>query len=469
MKIFTSIKANPERYLLFLLFIITVLPRFLGLGYSEFYGDETKVLYLNKSVTAPQFFLNQRKGPVSFGVAWFVENLTGGYDELAIRLPFAVAGTMSVFVLYLVVRKWFGWQTALIAALLFSVNGLFIAFSRTAQYQAFLWLFGLSAIWYAQRGRVLFSGAFLGLCLLTHYDGLFFILPTLLSLWERGLSRRAFGRRVVGFAAVGALVAGAFYAPYLLGGYFSENTVGYITRRLNGESPFSIAALTYLLYNPFVLSIPLLLLGLGVFVLKVVSRNLKLVLGSWLLLPLVSFIFIFSDPGTHIQQFVIPLVIMAAAVLYKMYSFSARLGIQGVLTGIAAVTASGYLYYNFMAFIPAFDKGYPWEESYLIDRESDLYIYGFTYHRGWKQVSEHLKESGAKTFYTNDNVTIASYYLLGIPADKQEPHFYVEIAKNQMFRPLNRAVFGSYEYVLDAVIRTEGSDTAKIYKRLEVI
>src|SRR3989344_7879951 len=226
-----------EKLFLVILFLITILPRFIGLGYSEFYGDETKAIYWNKAVPATQFLLNQRKGPVQFLVVWFMEKVSGGFGEFAIRLPFAVAGTLAVFVLYFVVRKWFNWRVAFIAAFLFSINGIFIAFSRTAQYQSFLWLFGFLAIWAAQNKKFFFAGVFLALGFLSHYDAVFFVVPvlyTLLPYFKKDLKNLAH------FVIPLVLLVGSFYAPYFLGGYFGNYTSSYIQKRISQqESAFS--------------------------------------------------------------------------------------------------------------------------------------------------------------------------------------------------------------------------------------
>lgn len=175
-------KLKVERYVLTFILLITVLLRFPGLGYSHFYGDETKTLYWDKRIPAKEFFLNQRKGPVQFFVVWAVETITGGFDELAVRMPFAVAGTVSVFIFYLILKSWFNKRVGYIGAFLFATNGFFVAFSKTAQYQSLLWLFGLLAVLFAEysvkksRHKKLYlvlSGLSLGLGFLSHYDAIF--------------------------------------------------------------------------------------------------------------------------------------------------------------------------------------------------------------------------------------------------------------------------------------------------------
>src|SRR5689334_61102 len=126
-------QKSKERFLILFLLIISAVPRFWGLGASHFYGDETKTLYLDKTIPAITYFLDQRKGPMQFFVTWVVEKLSGGFSELWMRLPFAIAGLLSVLVFYLLVKKLFDYKVAFVASLLYSFSGFSITFSRTVQ------------------------------------------------------------------------------------------------------------------------------------------------------------------------------------------------------------------------------------------------------------------------------------------------------------------------------------------------
>src|SRR3989338_2621199 len=183
-----------------LLFISGYL-RFAQLGYSDFYGDETKTLYFRKDVSATNFLLDQRKGPVQFISSWVVEKVTGEFSEAYIRFPFAFAGLLSVIAVYIFVRLLFGFKSALISTALFSLNGFMLAFSRTAQYQSFLILFGLLSIILAylffkelgikNRYYLFLSAFFLGLAFLSHYDAFFFVLVTIFFLAKKVIPEKS--------------------------------------------------------------------------------------------------------------------------------------------------------------------------------------------------------------------------------------------------------------------------------------
>ena len=129
-------------------FLVTVIYaawiRFQDLGYSEYQGDEILTLdfvgHLQRGKFA-EYLLTRDKGPLQYIVNLFTYKLTGGLDEFWIRLPYALAGMLFVWVIFEVTRRvaknnWAG----IIAAWLAASNGLFIAFSRITQYQAFVQL-----------------------------------------------------------------------------------------------------------------------------------------------------------------------------------------------------------------------------------------------------------------------------------------------------------------------------------------
>ncbi|MEA2020157.1 MAG: glycosyltransferase family 39 protein [Patescibacteria group bacterium] len=116
--------------------------RLQDLGYAEYQGDEILTLdfrYFQGSFI--QYLLSRDKGPLQFVINWLTYNLTGTWEEWIIRLPYALAGIAFVYVLFEVTRKltknnWAG----ILSAALAGTNGLFIAFSRITQYQAFVQL-----------------------------------------------------------------------------------------------------------------------------------------------------------------------------------------------------------------------------------------------------------------------------------------------------------------------------------------
>src|SRR3989344_7139823 len=101
---FFKLKLSKTEFIsLILLLSVTVILRFPQLGYSHFYGDETKAIFYNKSISITDFLLDQRKGPLQFVITWLTENTFNGFKDNYIRLPFALSGFLSIIIFYLIV------------------------------------------------------------------------------------------------------------------------------------------------------------------------------------------------------------------------------------------------------------------------------------------------------------------------------------------------------------------------------
>lgn len=463
--------------ILFVVIIASVL-RVSQLGYSHFYGDEVKTLYLDKTVPAASFFLDQRKGPIQFIVVWITEKVSGGFDEFWIRLPFALASIVSVFVFYLLLRKIFNSTlVSLISSILFALNGFYIAFGRTAQYQSFYILFGLLAFYFLAKALkdlksntvfYFLSGISLGLAFLSHYDAVFFLVP--MTVYYITYSWGKFNlRQIVSFLLPFLIITLPFYLPYILFGYFDENTVGYIAKRIIGknyavnDSLYSIS-----IYNPlytffvFLLFVPFAIKSFSV-------RNLFLLV--WLVLPLVVFEMVFRNPGTHIHNYVIPIIIVIGL---GVSSFISKLKFVGYV--IVAVMFFYVLAIQSMVFIPGFSTGYPYKDTTFYglpvpaaNTDKHLFLYGFPYYRGWDKISVYVKNNrDFSSYYTNEDTDISTYYLRGLPVTPPGsnflPKYYIYIQDSQVFNLPSAGWIFSYEIIEYIDLGKEGF--AKILRKL---
>jgi len=121
------------------LIVVSLVLRFVELGYSNFQGDEILTLckYTDyKSVLQfLAYLLGQQKGPVQYLITCAYSLFDPSFSsELAIRLPFAIANLAALACFFLLVRHLFSLQTAIYASFLFAINGIFIAFARIGQY-----------------------------------------------------------------------------------------------------------------------------------------------------------------------------------------------------------------------------------------------------------------------------------------------------------------------------------------------
>ena len=439
-KIISLISNNKIEFLsLVILGLISFYLRFTDLGFHHFYGDEVKTLFLRKDESAFDFLMEQRKGPVQFIMVWVVEKLVG-FDEYFMRLPFAIFGLILLYVFYYFVRKTLNqdFKVSIFSTFLVSLNGIYIAFSRTAQYQMVYLVFGfLSLIFFhkylnSEKKNLkiinfVLACLFFTLGLLTHYDVLFFLLPVLLIFnnYKKAL--------LMFFCS--AATSLLFYAPQIYFGFFGTNTAGYLAKRIVGKEYLpSFTPYTFLLYNPLYLYLVVLLI-LAILGYYLSSKEEKASLGKWFFIPFILLDFFVLVPGTHVHNYLFPLFIFAGIAFSKIKS---KLAIPALVLFLTAVTLT-----EAQVFLPKFNLGYPFADSSLmginvqkLNKGYSTPIYGFVYNRDWKEIAEFMKkQKRVPSFTTNENKVVAEYYLFGYSFTDYDPYkpaeYYIEITNSQ--------------------------------------
>ncbi|MEK6614574.1 MAG: glycosyltransferase family 39 protein [Bacteroidota bacterium] len=114
----------------------------------------------------------------------FVWTKVFGLSEAAIRLPFVVAGIVSVALAFLIAKKWFGFATACFSSLTLAILDFPILYSQLARPYSFGLFFSLLATWcwtnllFGSGKRIFLKATLYGtataLCMLTHYFAFFF-------------------------------------------------------------------------------------------------------------------------------------------------------------------------------------------------------------------------------------------------------------------------------------------------------
>ena len=430
-------KLSFEQTFLLLLVIVSFSVRVSGLGYSHYYGDEIKTLYLDKTVAASDFLLDQRKGPVQFVVTWVMEKISGGYNETWIRLPFSLASVLSVTVLYFVVKKLFGNTAAYFSTTIYAFSGFSVAFGRTAQYQSFLMLFGFLSLLFIllskQKQKKIYlpiSALFWSLSVYSHYDGIFFLIPLVLIYVENKKDTVHF---IKYFLLPSVLFLLPFYLPYIIKGYLASNTINYVSRRVSGDGYLPNSSLyTTGVYNPLYVFFIFMLTGFFSFFIKG-ERKLSIV-QIWFIAALAFYEVIIKNPGTHIQNYLLPLIILSGVMLSKAGKYVRH-----------AAVALFFLYagISFFTFVPSLNTGYPWKQSNFlglrvnkIEKKYQLFLYGFPYNRGWDRIKTYFEENkDVNGVFTNDNDSYADYYLRGFaytrPGPNFLPQYYVHVIDSQ--------------------------------------
>jgi len=250
---------------LIVLMALTAFFRFAALGYSEYQGDEIDVAMLAREIIAGRggALFSHRKGPVEIMVAMAFALFHGQFDELALRLPFALASFLTVIAVYMLGRRMFGQRVALLGGALLAIEGVFLGFSRMVQYQGVVALMLTLTVYcfyrFAEEEQLapryqLLGVLFFAFGLLTHYETAPIALPVLFLCGQKGW--RFFRKHKRTLLASTGILAGvilSYYVPFLLSPYFGEIFSEYVGHRVSVErGPFNNLALYFsssLVYN----------------------------------------------------------------------------------------------------------------------------------------------------------------------------------------------------------------------------
>ena len=264
------------------LIAVALFLRIWGNQYSDLQGDEAEILFrATKLILGTEnSLITHSKGPAEILIVSVFGALTGRLDEFTVRLPFALASVGGVVGTGLLGRELFGPLAGLVAGGLLTVNGVFVTYARTAQYQSLMFLFSVWAaryfFAYYRRGRSysLLLGAFLlSAAFLTHFEAILLVpLPAFL-VWRRlavsETSWRSQWRPLVMAGGLMLVILAAFYLPAFLNPQLEE-TGSYLSQRVGSAFPYNNFPLLYvssLTYNAFYyLPISAGLLGLALLI-----------------------------------------------------------------------------------------------------------------------------------------------------------------------------------------------------------
>ncbi len=481
-----SYKYIPIIYLIF----ITLYLRLANLGYADYQGDEIKALYLPASgQSLLQFLFLQRKGPTQFLVTYLIRFFSDGYaNRFITRLPFTLAGILAIYFFYKLVALHYGKKAALIASLLLTTDGIFIGLYRVVQYQPFVLLFSILALYafslalYRPGWNI--RGVILGMllwaaALISHYDGVF-IGPFVLYLLYRWYLQNA--DLPVAARLKYILLPGAACAVLLLGFYIplfffaSADTQQYWLTRITETSVVnhpSSSLFTFQIYNPLLTLYFYTAAGL----LSLLNVKKALPVLAWFLFPWLVLEGIVRDPGTHIYAYLVPATLLVTFGLINLEELLVRyLGsrtgqlIQTGLLAVAMVFFSVIAHFIFIDHTPE----YPWEQRRVLfwtlgdpDRTYYLWNYGFPYYRHWDEIRDYVMAHDPNGYYsTNEEKDIAGYY---IPQafDIDQSGYYIHIYhptnfKDELSKEKIRYWMKNHPPVI--VYSTEGRVVAEVYK-----
>lgn len=203
------IKKNPvEFFSIFIVLIIASFLRFYKISqYMTFLGDEGRdVIIVRKLLVEADFFLvgpgtsigNMYLGPLYYYMmapALFLAN----FSPVGPAVEIAILGVITVLIVWLITKEWFGAKGAFIASLLYAISSTVIIYSRSSwnpnimPFFSILSIYSIWSVWKKFDFKWLFwMGIFLAFALQSHYlslllfptIGIFYLL-TIIKLWPR--------------------------------------------------------------------------------------------------------------------------------------------------------------------------------------------------------------------------------------------------------------------------------------------
>ena len=148
-------------------------------GYWALHGWLVDPLFLQVWPDKPPVFL------WLLGLAFHLFGHAPVTADAAARFVNIVAGTLTIPVLAVTARRWWGDAAAIVAALLAALNPFAISFGPTAFTDPVLVAAGSLALALAARRRFFWAGLWLGMAIMTKQQGILFI-PLVVGAWAAG-------------------------------------------------------------------------------------------------------------------------------------------------------------------------------------------------------------------------------------------------------------------------------------------
>ncbi|HID64073.1 MAG TPA: hypothetical protein EYP49_15245, partial [Anaerolineae bacterium] len=198
-------------------------------------GDEARATLRAAAVIQgyEDVLMLHKKGPGEILLPAAFWTLSGQIDEGSARLPFALASLTAMFAVFLLGWRMLGPVAGWSAAMLFALDGYFIAFARFVQYQSVVVLLAALVVLILYRlyvrpraltAYLTLAALFMATALLHHYDAAVTLIPACFLFVAIGWKKRtSWGKLLRSFlpaAAVGGVILAGFYLPYVLHPHF---------------------------------------------------------------------------------------------------------------------------------------------------------------------------------------------------------------------------------------------------------
>lgn len=147
-------KFNKNKLPIILILILSFILNIANIGIQG-YGNEYYAAGVKSMLTSfknffflsfdPSGFVSLNKPPLGLWIQSIFAKIFG-FSGFSLILPEALAGTLCVLILYILVKRYFGFMAASISALILAITPIYVAVSRTNDFQTILILFMLLSI-----------------------------------------------------------------------------------------------------------------------------------------------------------------------------------------------------------------------------------------------------------------------------------------------------------------------------------
>lgn len=381
---------------------------------------------------------------------------------------------------------------------LYLTNGFIVGFSRIVQYQSLNLLFSFLALYFfvklsrtklnktekhknaglKSKNHIFFSpkknlyiysfsGVFtLCISLLSHWDAVFFLIPIIyfyiLFMIRKDIPVKTKLIILVSNLVLCALITLPFLIPYVYNQLFNPENIAYLNKRVGISGyPLERHKFIFELYNPFVTMYFLAFLS----TVSLVSIKKVYPYVVWFVLNFLIIRFFMEKPGTHIYNYVLPAIFLAA---FGIYQF-ARLKKTFYYVSLAVIgMICAFLFFqSYMLYVDN-TREYPWDDKILLkfkNRElkteqysdPEILTFGFPHFRNWKKINEIISDDPDHcTYITNEGKEISQIYVkekFGI-IESRGCYFIIDVK-----RPFNAAGKDV------TFAKTSGKDSVYIYKK----
>jgi hypothetical protein len=434
------------------------------------------------------------------------------FNELIYRIPFALINVISIAVLYfflcnLIKNKY----AAFFASLVFGLNGLILVFGRIFQYQSLNLLFSFSSLYFFSRLQredlkdskkdmlrsSVLGSVFFCLSLLSHWDVVFVAPYILVVIFKHVFLRKdlenKFKIKFIFFNSVVLLSLFVLYLyPYIYHYLNSPENQFYFENRVDPEKVGIEKVLDRARFILFRIRLynPLLFVEYisGVIVTSLFFIKKTWVYLLWFFAEVAAFIYVFTNPGTHVYNMLVPLTILMTISINGIWEFFLKRkkvfkSLPFTFLALFYFVLSAFFFYqSYVLFIDHYPE-YPWFSKRLLGKkvgdfdkkEEDKYLrnnkIGFPLRREWKKIervmSDYERENGlpigSLEIETNENYCPVVFYTSRVMSTSEDAFVVGVKYPLSLVNDYKRFSTANEKELLEKVKNAEGETTAYVY------